>query len=111
MYGPIEGRLQECLTTAAGKVINPGLLGHYLFVHKGHGDAVRHYQIVQEGSRRVTLLVVPGSGWSQRSAVRLRDDMLGLLGPELEAEVEIVPEIRPERSGKRPIIKTAALPG
>jgi phenylacetate-CoA ligase len=109
LLGPIEGRTQEWLTTAAGKLINPGILGHYLFVYKQHGDAVRHYQIVQEGPRRVSLLVVPGDAWNQLSADRLRDDMSSLLGPEMEAGVNAVAEIPPERSGKRPIIKTPEL--
>jgi phenylacetate-CoA ligase len=109
LLGPIEGRTQEWLTTPAGKMINPGILGHYLFVYNQHGDAVRHYQIVQEGPRRVSLLVVPGDGWNELSAARLRDDMSSLLGPEMEAGVEAVAAIPPERSGKRPIIKTPAL--
>jgi hypothetical protein len=92
-------------------MINPGILGHYLFVYHQHGDAVRHYQIVQEGPRRVRLLVVPGEGWTELAAARLRDDMSSLLGPDVEAEVRAVAEIPPERSGKRPIIKTPALSG
>jgi phenylacetate-CoA ligase len=109
LLGPIEGRLQEWLTTPAGRMINPGILGHYLFVYNQHGDAVRHYQIIQEGSRRVSLLVVPGDGWNEHSAARLRHDMSLLLGPEMEAGVHTVADIPLERSGKRPIIKTPAM--
>jgi phenylacetate-CoA ligase len=111
LLGPIEGRLQEWLSTPAGKMINPGILGHYLFVYNRHGDSVRHYQIVQEGPRRVSLLVVPGDGWNDLTAARLRDDMSQLLGPEMEAGVHAVADIPPERSGKRPIIKTPAMSG
>jgi len=109
LLGPIEGRLEEWLTTPAGRMISPGILGHYLFVYNRHGDAVRHYQIVQEGPERVTLLVVPGDGWNELAAARLRDDMSRLLGPEIDAGVRAVAEILPERSGKRPIIKTPAM--
>jgi phenylacetate-CoA ligase len=109
LLGPIEGRTQEWLTTPEGKMVNPGILGHYLFVYNRHGDAVRHYQIVQEGPRRVSLLVVPGDGWNALSAARLRDDMSLLLGPGMDACVRAVAEIPPERSGKRPIIKTPAM--
>jgi phenylacetate-CoA ligase len=107
LLGPIEGRVQECLTTPAGKVINPGLLGHFLFVHNHHGEFVRHYQIVQEGPKHLRLLVVPADGWNEHSAARLREEMSGLLGPEMEIEVAAVAEIPPERSGKRPLIKAA----
>jgi phenylacetate-CoA ligase len=109
LLGPIEGRSQECLTTVTGKVINPGLLGHYLFAHGRHGETVRHYQIVQEEPRRVLLRVVPGDGWNELCVRRLRDAMLQLLGPEMQADVQAVAEIAPERSGKRPIVKTVGM--
>lgn len=106
LLGPIDGRTDECLTTPANRVIRPGSLAYYMFVYNRHGDAVRHYQIIQDGTRRVRLLVVPGNGWNEAAAARLRNDMSRLLGPEMEAGVHAVAEIPPERSGKRPIIKT-----
>jgi phenylacetate-CoA ligase len=105
LLGPIEGRSQECLTTTAGKVVSPALLAHYLFVHNGHGDAVRHYQIVQEEPQRVLLLVVPGDAWNECAADGLRNRMSQLLGQEMETHVQVIAEIPPERSGKRPIVK------
>jgi hypothetical protein len=56
------------------------------------------------------LLVVPGESWNEVTAARLRDDMSRLLGPGVEAGVRTVAEIPPERSGKRPIIKTVEEP-
>ena len=109
LLGPIEGRSEEWLTTASGKMISPGLLGHYLFVDRRHGDAVRHYQLVQEHPRHLTLLVVPGDDWSQLSVAPLRDDLSHLLGPGTEVSVQTVSEIAPERSGKRPIVKTSRM--
>ncbi len=106
LLGPIDGRTDECLTTPANRVIRPGSLAYYLFVYNRHTDDVRHYQIVREGNRRVTLLVVPGDAWNESAAARLRDEMSKLLGPGVEAGVRTVAEIPPERSGKRPIIKT-----
>jgi phenylacetate-CoA ligase len=106
LLGPIDGRTSECLTTPSNAVIRPGSLAYYLFVYNDHSDDVRHYQIVQEGNRRVTLLVVPGDGWNEAASARLRDGMSRLLGPEVDARVRTVAEIPPERSGKRPIIKT-----
>src|SRR5207248_7188793 len=100
LLGPIEGRTQECLITPANKVINPAVLAHYLFVHNGQGDAVRHYQVIQEGTRCVTLRIVPGDGWNDGAAARLHDNMLRLLGPEMEARVHAVADIPPEQSGK-----------
>jgi phenylacetate-CoA ligase len=110
LLGPIDGRTNECLTTPSHKVIRPSTLAYYLFVYNGHSDEVRHYQIVQEGNRRVTLLVVPGDGWNESATARLRDGMSRLLGPGVETGVRTVAEIPPERSGKRPIIKTIEEP-
>jgi phenylacetate-CoA ligase len=110
LLGPIDGRTAECLNTSDNRVIRPGSLAYYLFVYNRHSDYVRHYQIIQEGSQRVTLLVVPGDGWNEVTATRLRDDMSRLLGPGMEASVRAVAEIPPEQSGKRPIIKTIEEP-
>jgi len=68
---------------------------------------VRHYQLVQETAKRVKLLVVPGEGWDEARRERLRADLKRLLGDEMEVDVQTVADIPPEKSGKRPIIKTS----
>jgi hypothetical protein len=103
--GRIEGRSQECLRTPSGKVISPVVLGHYLFVYHDHLESVRHYQLVHESRNRASLLVVPAVGWSEITRERLREDLAQLVGDDMQVSVETVPEIRPEASGKRPIIK------
>lgn len=105
LLGEIEGRSQECLRTPSGKEISPVVLGHYLFVYHDHLDVVRHYQLVQESSSRVRLLIVPDKGWDEQRRSRLRSDLARLVGDEMEVAVETVLEIPKERSGKRPIIK------
>jgi phenylacetate-CoA ligase len=107
LLGPIEGRSQECLRTPSGKMISPVVLGHYLFVYHDHQESVRHYQLVQESSDRVFLLVVPTDRWSNAAHTRLRDDLAKLVGDDMEVSLETVSEIPPEKSGKRPIIKIA----
>ena len=105
LLGPIEGRSLDCLRTPSGDEISPAILGHFLFVYHDHLEAVRHYQLVQETANRVNLLVVPGEGWDEARQERLRSDLKQLLGDEMEVDVQTVSEIRPEKSGKRPIIK------
>jgi phenylacetate-CoA ligase len=105
LLGPIEGRSLECLRTPSGKEISPAVLGHFLFVYHDHVDSVRHYQLVREAPNRVSLLVVPGVGWNEQRRVRLRTDLMDLLGNDMEVEVQTVAEIVAEESGKRPIIK------
>jgi phenylacetate-CoA ligase len=103
--GQIEGRSLECLRTPSGKEISPAILGHYLFVHGGHLEAVSQYQLAQESAREARLLVVPAQGWTERQRERLQTDMARLLGHEMTVTVETVAQIPPEKSGKRPIIK------
>lgn len=105
MLGPIEGRSLECLRTPSGREISPVLLGHFLFVYNDHLEAVRAYQLVQESSNRVTLMIVPGEEWNEQRRVRLHSDLQRLMGDEMKVEVQTVNEIPPEKFGKRPIIK------
>ncbi|MBK8977038.1 MAG: phenylacetate--CoA ligase family protein [Planctomycetes bacterium] len=102
----LDGRSQEVLVTAAGRRIDPTTVGHFLFVVKGHVDAVRHYQLRCHGDARATLRVVPGPGFRDpETTARLRRDLAELLGAGVDVDVETVAEIPLERSGKRPIIK------
>jgi phenylacetate-CoA ligase len=105
LMSEIEGRSQECLRTPSGKEISPAVLGHYLFVYHNHLAVVRHYQLVQESSDRVRLLIVPDKGWDEQKRDHLRADLAAWIGDEMKIEVEAVAEIPKEKSGKRPIIK------
>ena len=105
LLGRLEGRSLDCLRTPSGDEISPAILGHFLFVYHDHLEAVRHYQLIQETDTRANLLVVPGEGWDEERRERLRSDLKQLLGDQMHVDVQVVSEIRPEKSGKRPIIK------
>ena len=109
LFGPIQGRSQECLSTPSGRLISPVVLGQYLFVHKDNLDAVSHYQLVQQDRRRACLKVVTAPGWNRQRREQLERDLSELLGSEMEVTIETVSEIPHERSGKRPIIKVNQL--
>ena len=103
----IQGRSIELLRTRNGRVVSPTVLGQYLFVSRDHLEFVRQYQLIQESPDNFRLLVVPTDRWSEARSVKLRADLLALLGQETRVAVETVREIVAERSGKRPIIKVA----
>ena len=105
LLGEIEGRSLECVRTPSGGEISPAVLGHFLFVYHDHLEAVKHYQLVQEGSDQLRLLIVPGAGWDEDRRVRLQSDLKDLIGKDMDVHVETVSEIPAENSGKRPIIK------
>jgi len=106
LLGQIEGRSLECVRTPSGREISPAILGHFLFVYHDHLDSVRHYQLVQEGTDRIVLSIVPGTGWTEERRIRMRSDLAQLIGDEdVTVEVQTVAEIPVEKSGKRPIIK------
>lgn len=107
----IEGRSHECLRTPAGRVISPASLGQYLGLHRDYRTVVRHYQLVEEREGQVRLLVVPAPQFDSETQERMRRDLMILLGEDMTAIVEIVPEIPCEKSGKRPIIKLAKTSG
>lgn len=101
----LDGRTQEVLRTPAGRTIDATTLGQHLFVVRGHVDAVRLYQLVQDSEDAVTLRVVPATTMRDELAQRLRRDLHELLGDGLEITVQAVDDIPLEKSGKRPILK------
>jgi phenylacetate-CoA ligase len=105
LLGEIEGRSVECFRTPSGREISPVVLGHYLFVYHKYLEAVSQYQLVQESASEARLLIVPTQKWDKQQRGRLQADMARLLGSEIKLIVEAVPQIPPEKSGKRPIIK------
>ena len=109
LFGPIQGRSQECLSTPSGKLISPVVLGQYLFVCKDNLDAVSHYQLVQQDRKRACFMVVPAPGWNQQRREQLERDLTELFQGEMEVAIEMVSEIPHESSGKRPIIKVNQL--
>ena len=105
--GRIEGRSLDCLQTPSGALISPAVLGHFLFVYHDHLQAVRQYQLIQESADRVRLLVVPAGQWDEARRSQIQSDLKRLIGDGVDVAVETVSEIPLEKSGKRPIIKSA----
>jgi len=107
----LDGRSIESIVTKSGKEINPVVLGRYLreggpaSLHSNHLEFIKHYQLVQETPASVRILVVASKGFDSDRKERLRVDLCRLLGDDMAVAVEIVDEIKCERSGKRPIIK------
>ena len=106
LFGPVEGRALERLQTPSGGELNPTVLGHVLC--HDNLEVVRQYQLVQESTDRVRLLVVPGPQWNEQQRARIQSDLTRAIGAGVAVAVKTMSDIPPEKSGKRPIIKHAA---
>jgi len=106
LIAALEGRSQEVLVTPSGRMVNPTSLGHFLFVIKDYVESVKHFQLVSDSDRRVTLRIVPSQPAGPELTGRLAADLSGLLQDEMQVAIEVVSEIPLERSGKRPVIKS-----
>jgi phenylacetate-CoA ligase len=116
-FGQIEGRAVESLLTPSGKSVSSIVLGRYLreggpgFRWSDHAFFIRHYQAIQDDSMAVRFLVVPAPGFDAERRRHLAEDLVRLLGAEVNVKVEEVVEIPLEPSGKRPLIKRRPVAG
>lgn len=107
----LDGRSLETIVTKSGKEINPVVLGRYLreggpsSLYSNHLESIKHYQLVQETSASVLMLVVANKEFDRVKSERLRIDLGRLFGDDMSVAVKVVDEIKCESSGKRPIIK------
>jgi len=102
----IKGRSTESLLTPSGKTISPTELGHFLFVLRHYINYIREYQAVQHKINEVQFLVVPEDNFNSSTEKRLQTDLKTFFGKDVNIDINIVPEIKLEVSGKRLIIKS-----
>lgn len=101
----IVGRETESVNirTPSGRIITHP--GYFLVL----GDFVKHirqFQFFQERLDELTVKVVPYETFNSEVAERLTNFLSNSFGTEIKVALEIVDEIPPERSGKRPIVKS-----
>jgi len=89
----IEGRIEDVCVTPDGR----GIV-RFDTVFKGVAT-IREAQVVQEGLGQFVIRVVPGQGYSEDDARRIRENMLHHVG-ELAIAVETVDRISRRSSGK-----------
>jgi phenylacetate-CoA ligase len=113
----IEGRIADMLFTAAGGRTHGALLGGLLkrAIATAPPTAMRHVLFDQHDLRTWTVLVQPGAGFGDNTAIFLADGVREIFGQECEVTVKLVPEIPREASGKfrfyRPARIVPASPG
>jgi phenylacetate-CoA ligase len=96
MLKEIQGRTTDFVVAADGTVMHGLALIYILRDMPG----VRSFKIVQETLLRTRVLVVPDTVFDDSRRQAIARGFRARLGGAVEVEVEVVPQIPPERSGK-----------
>lgn len=92
----IEGRLQELIVTPEGRRISMTAIN----MHNDLFDRVLQFQFLQENPESVVLSLVPGTGFTEADALRIRAEITRKLGITMNLRLQMVERIDPGPSGK-----------
>ena len=94
--GMVQGRMLDFFRLPSGRLVHP-----YEIIAQLREDGwVGQYQVVQEATGRIVVLVVPGPAFSREKAAAFETRAAAVLGPEATLRVELVERIEPAPSGK-----------
>ncbi len=93
----ISGRSVDYLHLPGGRELYAAAAAHVI---QAVAPWVEQYELVQERVDRVVIRLVPDSPPPPEALVRLREGLEALLGPGVDIEWELVPEIVPEQGMK-----------
>jgi phenylacetate-CoA ligase len=94
----IQGRMIDYFPLPDGRTIHPYQILTSLI---GGGDSwIRQYQLVQEQLDRIVLRVLPTYAPEAEHIARIERSVLPLLGPRVQFQVQIVPDLPLEHTGK-----------
>ncbi len=96
--GDIEGRVQAVIMGGNGNYLPGTFFAHLL---KDYDHVIRHFQVVQEKERAVTLRIVRGPRYEQAAFKEVMDLLYHHLGETTQIELEYVEEIPLGPTGKR----------
>lgn len=103
----IQGRTTDFVVAADGTVMH-GLALIYL-VRELPG--IEAFKVIQESRQRTTVQLVPGPGFDPACRAEIAKGVRSRLGSEVHVQVDIVPRIRPDKSGKFRYVISHALEG
>ena len=94
----VQGRSMDYVVLPGGRVLHPYvLMRHIMEVAK---DWIRQYQMTQERTDRIVLRIAPVGTPPQAALAELRSRFVSALGAGIDVDVQIVPEIPLEPTGK-----------
>ena len=100
----IEGRVDDFLVLPSGKIISPRNINLLEYA-----NGITSYKIIQEKRDKITVQLLKAKDFSQNTITEVKEIIKrGLLGEEINIDVEIVDEIPRDPSGKiRAVISKA----
>ena len=102
MWHEVAGRLAESVLTHSGKHIS---VHFFTLLLEDMQDKIRQFQVLAKGRDLLTLLVVPGQGYDERTGMDLTARITDHTGGEMHVEVRTVEEIPVSGDGKRPLLR------
>lgn len=91
----IAGRVSEIIVGRNGRMVSTP--GPWLFGADVPG--IGQMQVIQETLEDITVRIVPAPGWSEDSAIQIRQRIIALLG-EMQVNIEMTDTIPKSESGK-----------
>jgi len=102
----LQGRKNDSFVMPSGKVLTSGFLldATYEFLLDDR-SAILDFCLIQKQAASILLEIVPGQGWQEPVARRIREKFAAFLEPGVELVVKTVAECTKTKTGKRnPII-------
>lgn len=93
----VGGRVTDFLVTPAGDVVSGAAMTIYFVAHV---PGVAQAQLVQKERDRLLVRLVKDASFGDESHAKIREAVKKFFGPRMTYEVELVPEIPSEASGK-----------
>jgi phenylacetate-CoA ligase len=100
----LEGRTSEVIRSPSGEIVSSIVLNQLPSLGPRAVPAIWEYQAVQVAPDAVSLRVVPAARFTPRVAAEIRQELAACLGPQMSVVVEVVEQLPPDASGKRPIV-------
>ena len=92
----IEGRSDDFLTLPSGRKISPRTINVIEDI-----PGVSRYQTIQEEKNRITINLVKGSGFSEKTITEIENHIkTGCFGEDIKIEIKLVKELPVNRRGK-----------
>jgi phenylacetate-CoA ligase len=106
MLKEIQGRTTDFVVAADGTVMHGLALIYILRDLPG----LQSFKVVQQDLQRTTVMLVPGPSFDPGCASTIVEGFRKRLGASVEVDVQVVPEIAPEKSGKHRYIVSHVQP-